>query len=265
MRIQRVSASELVAELAWLRSFPADAAVRFPAASKPHEAEGLLQRLSAAAEPAVPPIRITVSWGPKKSQQLPQHQQPQRASLLEEDLRRLRFPKQPVAPPPRAPTTPAAAGRTEAAATPLRQRVQILRPFLPAEGRACDSAVCTPLLARARGGAVAAGAATTGGASAPTSAPTGPPLQQHQQQRAQGKAAGPRFLPITSCKLQSRFPVLRAAAAAAAKSGVPQVEALPPHRRWRYSVEMLRYLLLGAVQRSLQQMLLRVSCDSYSC
>lgn len=257
MRVQRVSATGLVAELAWPRSFPAAAALRASAASPSPETDeggGLLQRLSAAGDVPVPPTRITISWSTEKTQQLPQQHQPQGASLPEKQLRRLHA-KPSAGPPPTAPTPPLAAC-TEAA-TPVRQRVTILRPFLPAGSGTCDSAVCTPLLARSRGGALAAAPSTTAGAPAVTSAPTGPALQQHQQQRVLEGATGHRFLPITSCKLQSRFPVLRAAADAATKSGRTQAEALPPHRRWLYSVEMLRYLLLGAVQRSLQQMLLR--------
>ena len=287
MRIQRVSTTGLVAELAWPRSLPAAAALQLPAVAAPAASSGdsaavdsrgsssPLQRLSAAADHPVPPTRITISWSQEETQQ---QQQQKQHSMTRNELRQLPQP-QPIAQPAIAggvtAGAAAAAAATAAAATaaaaaeprtPLRQRVQIMRPCLPAGNLPCDSAVCTPLLARCRGGGFATEASVAAPAAATAAAAA---AAQRQQQQQQGEIAGgtnqasSRFLPITSCKLQSRFPVLRAAAGAAAAAltagSAAAAEALPPHKRWMYSVELLRYLLLGAVQRSLQQMLVQVS------
>ncbi|KAL8433084.1 hypothetical protein Efla_006283 [Eimeria flavescens] len=264
MRIQRVSTTGLVAELAWPRSFPASAALHLRgAATAAHTAApsfnepGLPQRLSAAGDSHVPSTKITISWSVEETQQQQQQKQPHQQllqpTLEEASTQGFQKAQRQAA----AAATAAAADAAAQPRTPVRQRIQILRPCLPPGGLMSDSAVCTPLLARGRGAALTAGGLASASAAGAAFA-TAAPLQQQQQQGEAAPASGSRFLPITSCKLQSRFPVLRAAVAAAAPAS-PSADALPPHKRWLYSVEMLRYLLLGAVQRTLQQMLSRVS------
>ncbi|CDI75736.1 hypothetical protein, conserved [Eimeria praecox] len=258
VRIQRVSTTGLVAELAWPRSLPAVAALQIPAdtcirdAVLPQESTSkVFSSLYGAADYPAASTRITISWS--------------REDMRQTELQRRTQP----APVPFPRTTPAAGAISAAAAepaTPIRQRVQIVRPCLPPGGLPPDSAVCTPLLASRRERAYGADAGASADVATPaaagaTAGRTVRAVSQRDLQQPQSAASGePRFLPITSCKLQSRFPVLRAVAAVATSGTVGDAsgaEALPPHRRWMFTVEQLRYFLLGAVQRSLQQMLLQ--------
>lgn len=261
VRIHRVSTTGLVAELVWPRSLPTVAALQLAAGTCGTDA--MAQREcsssplcgpSASADYPVASTRIAISWD---------RQVTEPAQMLKRSQPAPRLASVPsTAAAKRASPTPAAAADSS---TPLRQRVQIMRPCFPPGGPYSDFAVCTPLLASRRGRAQDAGATVPDevcpapGASA--ACQTGVASRQHQAHPGLGKASEPRFLPITSCKLQSRFPVLRAAAAAAATAtGATNGDALPPHKRWMFTVDLLRYLLLGAVQRSLQQMLQQVSC-----
>ncbi|CDJ49828.1 hypothetical protein, conserved [Eimeria brunetti] len=258
VRIQRVSTTGLVAELAWPRSRPAAAALQIPVDTCARDAvpprasiSKPFGRLHGTADYPAASTRITISWSREETQQT--------------DMRRRTLP---VRVPVSVTTNAAAAAEAAAAnepATPTRQRVQILKPCLPPGGLPTDSAVCTPLLAPRRGRAYGSDKAAPAGAAAPTAADaaasnSGIVLQWNQPQPLPAATGEPRSLPITSCKLQSRFPVLRAVAAVAASGtadGAANAEALPPHRRWMFTVDQLRYFLLGAVQRSLQQILLR--------
>lgn len=260
VRIHRVSTTGLVAELAWPRSLPSVAALQLAAGTCGTDAVAQRECSSspfhgpcASADYPVASTRIAISWdrqAAEPAQMLKRSQPaPQLASVPTKAAAK------------RASQIPAAATDSS---TPLRQRVQIMRPCFPPGGPFSDFAVCTPLLAPRRGRAQDAGAAVPDavcpapGASA--ACQTGVASRRHQADAVQGTVSEPRFLPITSCKLQSRFPVLRAAAAAATATGAANGDALPPHKRWMFTVDLLRYFLLGAVQRSLQQMLQQVSC-----
>lgn len=261
VRIQRVSTTGLVAELVWPRSLPAAAALQVPADDCARDAlspqactSKLFNRLCGAADYPASSTRITISWSREETKETQRHMQPAPAPFS------------------MAAGTAAAAIAAEPA-TPIRQRVQIVRPCLPPGGFSTDSAVCTPLLAPHGGRAYGADTTASADGAAPSTADVaagrkGGAVPEWNQPQPPSAAAGePRFLPITSCKLQSSFPVLRAVAAAAASGtagGATNAEALPPHRRWMATVEQLRYFLLGAVQRSLQHMLVQVSCSSCS-
>ena len=263
VRIQRVSTTGLVAELAWPRSLPAAVALQIPVDNcatdimSPQATNNkVFHRLYGAADYPAASTRITISWSREETQQtqLQRHAQPAPGPSLKI-------------------TSAASAAAAPEPATPIRQRVQIMRACPPPGGISTESAICTPLLASRRGKPYGADIATSAGAmgiaaaDAPSARTVGAVSQWNQPQHASAAAGEPRFLPITSCKLQSRFPVLRAVAASANSGtigGMVNSEALPPHRRWMFSVEQLRYFLLGAVQRSLHQMLLQASRPSCS-